>query len=56
MVAYLVTEAKVNPNQSDKVLSVIKDVYDCDVCVSVWGDGSPHAHLQLLLVDHVYGE
>ena len=33
VVEYLATEAKVNPNQANKVLSVIKDVCHRDVCV-----------------------
>ena len=33
VVEYLVTVAKVNPNQSDKVLSVICDGCDGGVCV-----------------------
>ena len=56
VVECLVTKAKANPNQPDKVLSVIKDICHRDVCVSAWGDGCPHAHLHLLIVDHVCGE
>ena len=37
VVEYLLTEAKANPNQTNKVLSVIKDVCERDVCVCLAG-------------------
>ena len=60
VVKYLFTEAKVNPNQPDKVLSGSDDVCDRDVCVCVcvcaYGEWSAHVHLHSLLGDHAFGE
>ena len=51
MIECLMTEAKVNPNQEDEVLSVI-----CDVCDRDWVDVSPHVDLHSFIGDHVCGE
>ena len=50
VVQYLLTKAKVNPNQANKVFFKTCGACDCDV-MYVWDDGSPQAHLHSLLGD-----
>ena len=50
-VKYLATEAKVDPNQADKVLSVELDVCDRDV-MHVWDEGhtrSSYTHCSMIM-------
>ena len=55
MVEYLATEAKIDPNKADEIVSVTCAVCNGDV-VYVWYDGCPHAYLRSLRGDHTCEE